>query len=176
MLITSHRYTDFLVNEVTLDGKVVHLTDTDAPRRKPANKVRRKQDFLCYNSSLEANLFIQPSYRGSSPTVEATIKVEEPVANPAETVVQPVVLPNLSEDVSQVVSEGAMADGFTLKANDTALLDAYFGANIRTAVVKLYEKVLRSPQAKPGSLGFVCSEPITDRQLRGKLHQVITTP
>jgi hypothetical protein len=39
ILITSYRYTDFLVNEVTLDGKVVHLTDTDVPRRKPANKV-----------------------------------------------------------------------------------------------------------------------------------------
>lgn len=38
-LITSYRYTDFLVNEVTLDGKVVHLTDINAPRRKAANKV-----------------------------------------------------------------------------------------------------------------------------------------
>jgi hypothetical protein len=39
MLITLYRYTDFLVNEATLDGKVVHLTDTNVPKRKPANKV-----------------------------------------------------------------------------------------------------------------------------------------
>lgn len=130
---------------------------------------------------MEPNIFVQLSYRGPSPTAKATIEAEESVAPPAETVVQSVVPPNPPEDVSRAVSEGAVADaqlivGFALSADDRALLDSYFGANVRTAVVKLYENVLRSPQAKPGSLGFVSSEPITDRQLRGKLHQVIIIP
>jgi hypothetical protein len=135
---------------------------------------------LCYSSLLKTNIFVQPSYRDPLPTAEAKTEVEEPVMPPAETVVQSIVPPNSSGDVSQVASEGAVADaqavdGSTLNIDDTAILDSYFGANVRTAVVKLYEKVLRNPQAKPGSLGFVSSEPITDRQLRGKLHQVMVT-
>jgi hypothetical protein len=136
---------------------------------------------LCHSSSLEANLFVQPSYEGSSPTTEATVEVKEPIAPPAETVVHPVVPSNSPEDVSQVASKGPLADleptnGFTLSADDTTLLDSYFGVDVRTAIVKLYGKVLRNPHAKPGSLGSVFSEPITDRQLRGRLHQVIIYP
>ena len=135
---------------------------------------------MCYSSSLDANILVQPSCRDPSPTAKAKTEVEELVIPPAETVAQSVVLPNSSGDISQVASEAAVSDaqavnGFTLNIHDTALLDSYYGANVRTAVVKLYEKVLRNPQAKPGSFGFVSSEPITDRQLRGKLHQVIKT-
>lgn len=101
--------------------------------------------------------------------------MKEPVVTQTETAV-----PDLPEDASQPVIEGAAADaqpssGFTLGSDDTALLDSYFGVNVRAAILKLYEKVLLSPHAKPGSLGSVSSEPITDRQLRGKLHQVIIT-
>lgn len=40
------RYTDFLVNEIGLDGKVLHLTSTEVPRRKKANGqvVEKKSD------------------------------------------------------------------------------------------------------------------------------------
>ncbi len=38
-LMVVYRYTDFLVNEVKLDGKVVHLTELNVPRRKPTPKV-----------------------------------------------------------------------------------------------------------------------------------------
>jgi len=55
ILITSYRYTDFLVNEVTLDGNVVHLTDTSVPRHKTAPKVNFKI-VLCYTGSVEADL------------------------------------------------------------------------------------------------------------------------
>lgn len=135
---------------------------------------------LCHRLSLKANLFVQPSYEGPSPTTGATVEVEEPVAPPAETVVHPVPS-NQPEDVPQVASEGLLADpeptnGFTLSSDDTTLLDSYFGVDVRTAIVKLYGKVLRNPHAKPGSLGSVFSEPITDRQLRGRLHQVIIYP
>ena len=130
---------------------------------------------------MEANLFVQPCYEGPSPTTEATVEVEEPVVPPAETVVHPVVPSNPTEDVSQVASEGPLADleprnAFTLSPDDATLLDSYFGVDVRTAIVKLYGKVLRNPHAKPVSLGSVFSEPITDRQLRGRLHQVIIYP
>jgi hypothetical protein len=130
---------------------------------------------------LEANIFAQPSYRGPPLAAESIVDEEELVMAPAETVVHPEVPPNPPDDVSQVVSAGPLTDsepknGFTLSADDTALLDSYFGTNVRTAVMKLYEKVLRNPLSKPGSLGSVFSEPITDRQLRGRLHQVIKIP
>jgi tRNA pseudouridine13 synthase len=40
------RYTDFLVNEIGLDGKVLHLRSTEVPRRKKANGqvVEKKSD------------------------------------------------------------------------------------------------------------------------------------
>lgn len=83
----------------------------------------------------------------------------------------------LKADGSRPVSEGTVVDprpidGFTMSTDDTAILDSYFGVHTRVAILNLHEKLLLNPQAKPGSLGSVSSEPITDRQLRGRLHQV----
>lgn len=90
---------------------------------------------------------------------------------------QPVVQPNPAADTSHVVSEDTVdsqsTSSFTLSDNDTALLGFYFGANIRASILKLHEKVLQNPQAKPASIGSVTSEPITDRQLRTQLHKVM---
>jgi hypothetical protein len=38
-LTWSSRYTDFLVNEIALDGTVVHLTDDRAPNFKATSRV-----------------------------------------------------------------------------------------------------------------------------------------
>jgi hypothetical protein len=91
--------------------------------------------------------------------------------------VQPAVPPTPA-DGSLVASDGRGAetkstDGFTLSADDTALLGFYFGADVRTLIIKLHDRVLQNPQAKPASLGSVTSEPITDRQLRTQLHKVM---
>jgi hypothetical protein len=39
MLTTATRYTDFIVNEIALDGTVIHLTSDRAPKFKPVAKV-----------------------------------------------------------------------------------------------------------------------------------------
>jgi hypothetical protein len=61
-----------------------------------------------------------------------------------------------------------------LSPDDFDLLDSFFGPAVRELVVKLYEKVLQQPNAKPASLGTVTSDPINDRQLRTKIHGVST--
>jgi hypothetical protein len=43
------RYTDFIVNEIALDGTVVHLTTDKAPNFRPAAKVRTLESFLLFD-------------------------------------------------------------------------------------------------------------------------------
>jgi hypothetical protein len=104
--------------------------------------------------------------------------VGEPDTVEAEPIAQPVVPPNPPVDGPNAISKGNAADtqsasDFTLSDDDTALLGFYFGADVRTLILKLHDRALKSPQAKPASFVSVTSEPITDRQLRTKLHQVI---
>ena len=63
-------------------------------------------------------------------------------------------------------------NAFILNDDDTALLDSYFGGPVRASIVKLYERIVKQPNAKTASYGSVTSEPITDRELRKKMHQV----
>lgn len=64
------------------------------------------------------------------------------------------------------------ADSFALTPEDNALLDNYFGASVREQIVKMYKKILAKPNEKAATYGSVTSEPILDRELRTKLHQV----
>lgn len=92
---------------------------------------------------------------------------EPSTSNPA---IEPKVELNIAPPGSAV--NGRNTDSFTVSAEDTALLDSYFGSQIRMSMVKLYERIIQQPFAKSASFGSVTSEPITDRELRKKMHQV----
>ena len=60
---------------------------------------------------------------------------------------------------------------FVINPEDHELLIKYFGATLKDELVTFHEKILCKPTAKPAVFGSLLSEPITDRPLRGRLHQ-----
>lgn len=64
------------------------------------------------------------------------------------------------------------SDTFRLTEEDATLLDSYFDKHTREQLVKLYEKIVASPAAKPFTFGSLSTPPMTDRNLRGQMHQV----
>lgn len=60
---------------------------------------------------------------------------------------------------------------FIISPGDHELLTKYFGATLKDELVTFHEKILAKPTAKPAVFGSLLSEPISDRPLRGRLHQ-----
>ncbi|TAQ88272.1 hypothetical protein B7494_g3369 [Chlorociboria aeruginascens] len=171
--VLKHRYTDFLVNEIVPDGTVVHLTTDKAP-------------------------FIQDLVRGSGHGQSPT-NGKDGKAIPHQTKTVPLPADAKKDNVTPIVDTKSdtafeVAASETAKVDDTATatsvdelsaekpliaispednekLNSYFGPALKDGIVKLYEKILAKPDAKPASFGSLLSEPITDRALRGRLHQ-----
>lgn len=61
---------------------------------------------------------------------------------------------------------------FTLSDEDIAILDSYFGPELRDNIVRMHRKILEKPDAKPFIFGSLVSRPIHDREQRTKIHQV----
>lgn len=143
-----------MVNEITPDGKVVHLTNLFPPKRqqeaKPAPPV-------------EAVKPVQPVETAPE---TATVEVTDAAAVVEGEAAKPIA------ETTDAAATPEAKDEFTLTAGDEALLDNYFGADVREQVLKLYKKVLAKPNEKAAAYGSVTSQPILDRELRTKLHQV----
>jgi hypothetical protein len=98
-------------------------------------------------------------------TTEATEVAQAPALTAAEP-------PKTSTTPATPGDAATTADSFALAPEDEVLLDNYFGANVREQIVKMYKKILAKPNEKAATYGSVTSEPILDRELRTKLHQV----
>lgn len=72
--------------------------------------------------------------------------------------------------VGEPAKDGQKAT-FVINLEDQELLAKYFGATLKDDLIVFHEKVLSKPGAKPAVFGSLLSEPITDRPLRGRIHQ-----
>lgn len=63
------------------------------------------------------------------------------------------------------------ATTFTLDPEDEELLVKYFSADFKDDLVNFQRKILAHLKAKPATFGSLLSSPITDRVLRGRIHQ-----
>lgn len=52
-------------------------------------------------------------------------------------------------------------------------MSSFFGAEVTESIVTLHEQILKRPNAKPRDHGTVTSAVISDRELRGKIHQAV---
>ena len=144
-MLTRARYTDFLVNEITPDGKVVHLTTLGPPKKpQPAN------------ASAEAPKAEEPAAK-----VEE-VKAPEPEVKAPEAAA-PAPAPPIAPEVA--------AAEFAITSEDEAILHGYFGTDVTAKIVKMYKHILSKPNEKAAVYGSIVSEPILDRELRTKLHQ-----
>jgi len=146
-----------LVNEITPDGKVVHLTSLSPPKRHQ-----------------EAKPAPVPAPQEVVKPVQPVEAIPETTVTDAATVVEGEAVKPIAESTDASATPEAK-DEFSLSTEDEVLLDKYFGADVRWQVVKLYKKILAKPNEKAAAYGSVTSQPILDRELRTKLHQVCTS-
>ncbi|OBT60659.1 hypothetical protein VE03_09923 [Pseudogymnoascus sp. 23342-1-I1] len=161
--VLKQRYTDFLVNEITPDGKVIHLTNIYPPKQNKQQQAKPVQP-PAQKEPVEA---AQPVESVQAPTTNVAA-IEEVVQTPEPTPVEP---PKKSTAPDTPGNAAATADSFMLAPGDEVLLDKYFGADVREQIFKMYKKILAKPNEKAATYGSVTSEPILDRELRTKLHQ-----
>lgn len=150
------------MNEITPDGKVIHLTNLYPPKQNKQQQVKPAQP-LAPQEPVKAAQSVESV---PAPTITAAAEV---VQAPAPTAVEP---PKTSTAPATPGNAAAAADSFALAPEDEVLLDNYFGADVREQIVKMYKKILAKPNEKAATYGSVTSEPILDRELRTKLHHV----
>lgn len=73
--------------------------------------------------------------------------------------------------IDLVLTLNSSAFVFVIAPSDEEVLVKYFGNNLKNDIIQLHQKILAKPGAKPAVFGALFTEPITDRQLRGRLHQ-----
>jgi hypothetical protein len=151
------------VNEITPDGKVIHLKNLYPPRQPKQQQAKPAQPPAPQEPAKA------PQAVEAVPTPAAAV-VSEHMPAPEPTKEEP---PKTPSTVTAGTNDAAStADSFALVPEDELLLDKYFGASVREQIVKMYKKILAKPNEKAATYGSVTSEPILDRELRTKLHQV----
>jgi tRNA pseudouridine13 synthase len=74
-------------------------------------------------------------------------------------------------EVTKTSSGADQAKSFNLEPEDKQLLIKYFGDTVAKDLLEFHNKIISKPAAKSSFFGSLLSEPITDRVLRGRIHQ-----
>ncbi|KAG9376159.1 Pseudouridine synthase TruD/Pus7 [Pyrenophora tritici-repentis] len=169
--VLKQRYTDFLVNEIGLDGQVLHLTSTaveeqrkvdqgtdvangaDKEASKSAVIEEQKQDADAYDTGLGGEVKLQVAAKPTpQPQLETAEPIEEPVASQPETQKEDSEKEKLADD-------------------DRNTLHSIFGEQTTDEIIKLVRQVRRRESKKAKDFKAVISPPITDKDMRTKAHQ-----
>jgi tRNA pseudouridine13 synthase len=79
----------------------------------------------------------------------------------------------IGTESAATVKKADASQAFVVSAADHETLGTYFGPAWKDNVISFHQKVLSKPDAKPAHFGELLSEPITDKAVRGRLHQDI---
>ncbi|TVY32760.1 Multisubstrate pseudouridine synthase [Lachnellula subtilissima] len=167
--VLKQRYTDFLVHEIALDGTVIHLTDDQAPKVNiDARKAPEIQSTKPVPEAANAN---PPAAEenGVKPTPEASKENVAPQPSPD--------VKSEAGAVTESPSANAPGESFTstetqdrIKPEEFQLLIGYFGHDLTEKIFKMYQSILAKPGAKASTFGTIQTEPITDKEIRGRIH------
>ncbi|CAD6439447.1 71a5dcd1-d474-4572-b7da-8fd8a36db73c [Sclerotinia trifoliorum] len=175
--ILKQRYTDFLVNEISIGGEVVHLKDLKAPQTHQnrsavnANAVsadtvdenqpvaeaagqNESKQTTSTNSAIAEAAPLADIPNGSTSAAPTTSAIETNVDIPAQ--------PSAENPNAVQIKE--------IRSNDMEVLVEYFGDILALQIIELDKKIQQKPNAKPSSFGSLQSEPIDDRPRRGRIH------
>lgn len=107
----------------------------------------------------------QPESHNSTPAEKEGLALEKSSADTKEALA--------TESSIDKANQAAVKPTFVINPDDEYALVNYFGALVTEEIIQLHEKILAKPDAKPAVFGALLSAPITDRPLRGRLHQDI---
>ncbi|RDW70150.1 hypothetical protein BP5796_08547 [Coleophoma crateriformis] len=192
--ILKQRYTDFLVNEITPEGTVVHLTDDRAPKFsqlpkpdeaasvEPAGNTDEnvtppvRAEIKTEEKKTIAPRFAAQDVRLEDPEFAATIKPKSPAQTSTEAeqhapVVKDVTNAQASPNTTEPNLDEPKTRASLLSADDEALLASYFGDTIKEQLIKFHAEVVSKPDKKASLFGSLMSDPIPDKEIRTKVHQ-----
>ncbi|KAL7272555.1 multisubstrate pseudouridine synthase 7 [Rhizina undulata] len=168
--ILKMRYTDFLVNEIDEEGKVVHLTTLDGGRHGP---VQEKKE------SVEKVTIADRPDRGDAMDMIATTTTTTPA--PAETKIGTKVE---TEIEAKVEAESSVVSDFELSSENTALLTSLTSPETIQFLLTLHRRLLSNPSLRSSLPSDPTACPadlqhttplISPKEKRTQIHQLIRT-
>ncbi|KAA8573068.1 hypothetical protein EYC84_003601 [Monilinia fructicola] len=185
------RYTDFLVNEISLGGEVVHLKDIKAPQnnedRNTSNTNTVSADIIDENQSpakvagqtettlpTSSDLAVTatgPAESTSNDSTTAGVPLLADITN-AKLSAPTTATVESSGDVTAHPSteEPSVIQIKEITPNDMEILIEYFGNTLAPQIVEFDRKIQQKPNVKSSVFGSLQSEPIDDRPRRGRIH------
>ncbi|KAH6857392.1 pseudouridine synthase [Alternaria rosae] len=168
--VLKQRYTDFLVNEIGLDGKVLHLKSTDVEDKKKAGKENVEKANGAGEKKPESAVATEKAdavMQDAGVAGETTLAVPEPVKvedGPKES----------ENDGEEIIGKPPVAQEEPeeqLPEEDRNTLHSIFGEQTTDEIVKLVRQVRRKESRKAKDFKAVISSPITDKDKRTQAHQ-----
>ncbi|KAI4701121.1 hypothetical protein J4E89_010697 [Alternaria sp. Ai002NY15] len=169
--VLKQRYTDFLVNEIGLDGQVLHLKSTEVVDKKKAGKENVEKTNGAGGKKPESTAATEEKVdavmQDAGVVGETTLAVPEPVKVEDA--------PKESEnDGEQIIGKPPAAQEEPeeqLPEEDRNILHSIFGEQTTDEIVKLVRQVRRKESRKAKDFKAVISSPITDKDKRTQAHQ-----
>ncbi|KAI4690302.1 hypothetical protein J4E81_007454 [Alternaria sp. BMP 2799] len=169
--VLKQRYTDFLVNEIGLDGQVLHLKSTEVVDKKKAGK----KDVEKTNGASEKE---PESAAATEEKVDAVMQDAGVVGETTLAVPEPVKVEDAPKeegnDGEEIIGKPPAAQEEPeeqLPEEDRNTLHSIFGEQTTDEIVKLVRQVRRKESRKAKDFKAVISSPITDKDKRTQAHQ-----
>jgi tRNA pseudouridine13 synthase len=142
--VLKRRYTDFLVNEIGLDGKVLHLTSLGAPGRAKKN---------------EKNEVKQEEAKEK----DVDVKMEDDTTGAAKP----------SAEVKSEEQEATNSEEIQVSEEDLKALHGIFGEDTASQIISLVKSIRKHPTWKAKDFTAVTAPPMEDKDQRTQAHQTL---
>ncbi|KAF2624951.1 pseudouridine synthase-like protein TruD/Pus7 [Macroventuria anomochaeta] len=163
--VLKQRYTDFLVNEIGLNGQVLHLKSTQVEKKKKKD-VRAEAPAESEEVKPEEKIEIREEYGANA--APAAPKEEKPVeAEPAAKAEET----NDGEETFAIADAPKKEVKEELSEEDTKLLYSIFGEDTTKQIVALVQSIRNREEAKARTFKAVTSAPILDKETRTNAHK-----
>ncbi|KAH4863403.1 hypothetical protein HBI42_177200 [Parastagonospora nodorum] len=168
--VLKQRYTDFLVNEIGLDGQVLHLKSTDVPRREKKGDARQVKENGNSAQNGVGKLVVEEE-NGDARMVDVQEAVTKTEDAPAQE--ETVIVPAVEKEVQVKEEEAKPEPEVELADEDRSTLHDIFGEDTTNQIVKLVGQIRRREQRKAKDFKAVIAPPISDKEKRTQAHQAL---
>lgn len=178
--VLKQRYTDFLVNEIGLDGEVLHLRKAGVEgksdkkeeavvAKESANGNPKRKIEALEESGPVAKLKLEESVVEETTTRSGTGAVQENGAAPAANAGNGTA--NNAPSGQEAVEPPKEEEAFEVPEADLVDLHAIFGEDTTKEIVALVRAIRRKEDRKAKDFRAVIAPPITDKDIRTRAHQ-----
>ncbi|KAI8932856.1 hypothetical protein NX059_010336 [Plenodomus lindquistii] len=166
--VLKQRYTDFLVNEIGLDGEVVHLKSIEGKRKEgkkqnEQNGALKKEEVAVVEATGPVTKIIE---EGGDEGVK-DVKIEPVEAE------QPAPVESRPEEKSTGNGEIKAEDEEQLSAEDRTTLHSIFGEDTTKLILILVRQVRKREHKKAKDFKAVIAPPISDKEQRTEAHKCL---